>query len=132
MSSTPARKTGQQISGQAAEQAALEHIQRHKLRLVTRNFNVRGGELDLVMLDGATLVFVEVRLRNRSGLVSAVESVSLTKQRRLIHAAQCFLAAHPEHAARPCRFDVIGIQHSIGMSTQTLEWQKNAFEANSY
>ena len=130
MSSTSARKTGQQISGQAAEQAALEHIQRHKLRLVRRNFNVRGGELDLVMLDGATLVFVEVRLRSSSGLVSAVESVSLTKQRRLIHAAQCFLAAHPEHAARPCRFDVIGIQHGDGKST--LEWQKNAFEAHSY
>jgi len=122
--------TSRQRAGQSAEQAALDHLQRHKLRLVARNFNVRGGELDLVMLDGATLVFVEVRLRSAGGLVGAVESVSFTKQRRLIHAAQCFLAAHSEHAARPCRFDVIGIQHSN--TVQTLEWQKNAFESHAY
>jgi len=122
--------TPRQRAGQWAEQAALEHLQRHKLRLVARNFNVRGGELDLVMLDGSTLVFVEVRLRSAGGLVSAVESVSVTKQRRLIHAAQCFLAAHTEHAARPCRFDVVGIQS--GATTHTLEWQKNAFESHAY
>jgi len=122
--------TPRQRAGQSAEQAALEHLQRHKLRLVARNFNVRGGELDLVMLDGATLVFVEVRLRSAGGLVGAVESVSVTKQRRLIHAAQCFLAAHAEHAARPCRFDVVGIQHAN--TVQTLEWQKNAFESHGY
>ncbi len=97
---------------------------------MARNFNVRGGELDLVMLDGATLVFVEVRLRSAGGLVSAVESVSVTKQRRLIHAAHCFLAAHSEHAARPCRFDVVGIQRTN--TTQTLEWQKDAFESHAY
>ena len=126
----PALKTSRQIAGQAAEDAALEHLKRHKLRLVARNFNVRGGELDLIMLDGATLVFVEVRLRNSSGLVSALESVNLSKQRRLIHAAQCFLATHPEHAARACRFDVMGIQHTHG--AYTLEWQKNAFEGYAY
>ena len=122
--------TSRQLAGQSAEQAALDHLQRHKLRLVARNFNVRGGELDLVMLDGSTLVFVEVRLRSASGLVGAVESVSISKQRRLIHAAQCFLAAHSEHAARPCRFDVVGIQHAS--TAQTLEWQKNAFESFAY
>ena len=130
MKSEVSRKSSLQISGQAAEQVALEHAQHHKLRLIARNFNVRGGELDLVMLDGTTLVFIEVRLRNRNGLVSALESVNPSKQRRLIHAAQCFLAAHPEHAARPCRFDVIGILHGNG--SQSLEWRKNAFEANSY
>ena len=130
MSSQPALKTSRQIAGCAAEQAALEHLQQHKLRLVTRNFNVRGGELDLIMLDGATLVFVEVRLRSSSGLVNALESVNLTKQRRVIHAAQCFLATHPEHAARACRFDVMGIQHTDG--THALEWQKNAFESHAY
>jgi len=123
-------RTPRQRTGQWAEQAALEHLARHKLRLVARNFNVRGGELDLVMLDGVTLVFVEVRLRSAGGLVGAVESVSISKQRRLIHAAQCFLAAHTEHAARPCRFDVVGIQHSN--TAQTLDWQKNAFESHAY
>ncbi len=122
--------TRRQIAGQSAEQAALDYLARHKLRLVARNFNVRGGELDLVMLDGATLVFVEVRLRSVGGLVGALESVSITKQRRLIHAAQCFLAAHTEHASRPCRFDVVGIQS--GPTTHTLEWQKNAFESHAY
>jgi len=130
LSSTPAHPTARQQTGHAAEQTALEYLQRHKLRLLTRNFNVPGGELDLVMLDHATLVFVEVRARSSGGLVGAVESVSRTKQRRLIHAAQYFLAAHPEHAARPCRFDVIGIQPSA--SAPTLEWHKNAFESHAY
>ncbi len=124
-----ARRTSRQIAGQAAEQAALEHLQCRKLKLVTRNFNVRGGEIDLVMLDGTTLVFVEVRLRS-SDRVSAFESVNTAKQHRLIHAAQCFLAAHPEHAARPCRFDVVGIRASG--AHHTLEWQQHAFESSAY
>ncbi len=125
-----ALKTPRQLAGSAAEQMALEHLQRHKLSLVARNFNVRGGELDLVMLDKNTLVFVEVRQRAAHALVSATESVNISKQRRLIHAAQCFLAKHPEHASRPCRFDVIGIQNTL--DNNTLDWQKNAFESQAY
>lgn len=114
-------------AGEDGERLALEHLQRHGLRLVARNVHARGGEIDLVMLDGATLVFVEVRSRAAGGLVGALESVTPTKQRRLLNAARAFLARHPQHATRPCRFDVVGITHAGGKTT--LEWAPNAFEA---
>lgn len=123
-------KTAQQISGQAAEQAALEHLQAHGLRLAARNVLLRGGELDLVMFDANTLVFVEVRSRAARGLVGALESITLTKQRRVIHAAQSFLAQHAEHTGRACRFDVVGLTRNG--DTMHIEWHKNAFEASTY
>lgn len=123
-------KTQQQITGNVAEQAALEHLQAHRLRLVARNVLLRGGELDLVMLDGDILVFVEVRSRAARGLVGALESITPSKQRRVIHAAQSFLAQHNEHTRRACRFDVVGLTHSGG--TTQIEWHKNAFELSAY
>lgn len=117
-----------QAIGAAGEQQALDHLQRQGLRLVARNVRERGGEIDLVMLDGATLVFVEVRARAARGLVGALESVTPTKQRRVTHAARLFLARHPDHAQRACRFDVVGITHA-GVAS-TLEWARNAFEAS--
>lgn len=114
-------------AGEAGEQLALEHLERHGLRLLERNVHARGGEIDLVMLDGATLVFIEVRSRASRGLVGALESVTPTKQRRVLTAARVYLGRHPEHASRPCRFDVVGITRDGGRST--LEWATNAFEA---
>lgn len=118
-----ARKT----SGANGEQYALDHLERHGLRLVARNVHARGGEIDLIMLDGATLVFVEVRSRAARGLVSAMESVTPIKQQRVLTAARVFLGRNPQHAERACRFDVVGITHATGR--HTLEWVRNAFEA---
>lgn len=119
--------TGRRASGEAGEQLALEHLERHGLRLLARNVHARGGEIDLVMLDGPTLVFVEVRSRASRGLVGALESVTASKQRRVFSAARVYLDRHPEHASRPCRFDVVGITRDGTLTT--LEWAANAFEA---
>ncbi|MFZ5467262.1 MAG: YraN family protein [Pseudomonadota bacterium] len=116
-------------AGEAGEQLALEHLERRGLRLLARNVHARGGEIDLVMLDGATLVFVEVRSRSARGLVGALESVTAAKQRRVLTAARAYLGRHPQHASRPCRFDVIGISRDGGRTT--LEWAPNAFEASA-
>ncbi|MEW6729206.1 MAG: YraN family protein [Pseudomonadota bacterium] len=116
-------------AGEAGEQLALEHLERRGLRLLARNVHARGGEIDLVMLDGATLVFVEVRSRSARGLVGALESITPAKRRRLLMAAQTFLARHPQHATRPCRFDVVGITRDDERTT--LEWAANAFEASA-
>src|SRR4026207_736743 len=78
-------------AGRAGEAAALEHWQRAGLQLVLRNFRCKGGEIDLVMLDGATLVFVEVRYRSSEEFGGAAASVTWRKQRRLANAAQDFL-----------------------------------------
>ncbi|TQV65276.1 MAG: YraN family protein [Halothiobacillaceae bacterium] len=122
------RSEARQACGAAGEQHALEHLERQGLRLVARNVHARGGEIDLVMLDGPALVFVEVRARAARGLVGALESVTPAKQRRIVTAARIFLGRNPQHAQRACRFDVVGITHAAGK--HSIEWLQNAFEAS--
>ncbi|WP_312933090.1 YraN family protein [Pseudomonas sp.] len=114
-------------AGQAAENQALRHLQGQGLQLVTRNWRCRGGELDLVMLDADTVVFVEVRYRLHAGYGGALASIDARKQRKLTLAASLFLQSEPRWADRPCRFDVVALQGS-GHAGQPLQWLKNAFD----
>ncbi|MDZ5605089.1 YraN family protein [Pseudomonas sp. RP23018S] len=114
-------------AGQAAESQALRHLQGQGLQLVTRNWRCRGGELDLVMLDADTVVFVEVRYRLHAGYGGALASIDERKQRKLTLAASLFLQSEPRWADRPCRFDIVALQGS-GHAGQPLEWLKNAFD----
>lgn len=97
-------------SGNAAETLALRYLEGQGLKLVTRNYRCRQGEIDLVMRDRDNLVFVEVRYRRNPDFGGAVGSVTATKQARLRAAAEHYLLAHPAEARRPCRFDVLGLQ----------------------
>ena len=113
--------------GDAVETAALAFLQRHGLRLLARNAQARGGELDLVMLDGDAVVFVEVRYRASDDFGGAAASVTPAKQRRLVRAATRYLASHPSLAALPCRFDVVGAEGDA--DAPTLTWLRAAFDA---
>lgn len=119
--------TGKQASGRAAEALALSYLERHGLRLLTQNWLCRCGELDLVMLDGDTVVFVEVRYRAHAAWGGALESVDRRKQQKLIKAAQLFLQMQSRWAKQPCRFDVIAID-AAGQA-QNLNWIRNAFDS---
>jgi putative endonuclease len=120
--------TPRQRLGAAGESAALAHLESAGLKPLARNYRSRYGEIDLVMLDGATLVFVEVRTRGNPISGGALASVGAAKQARLLRAASEFLAAFPAHAQRACRFDVIGFQgHG---SAARCEWVRQAFEAH--
>ena len=122
---TPTR----QRRGRRAERRAVRHLRRRGLILVTRNFATRGGEIDLVMRDGTTLVFVEVRLRGAGAWLDGVASVDGAKRRRLIRAAQAFLRAHPRYADDPARFDVVAMSRThFGAQ---IEWVRDAFTATS-
>jgi len=101
---------------------AAEYLQRQGLRLIRHNFRCRQGEIDLVMEDGATLVFVEVRARARQDFGGAAASITLGKQRRLIAAAQVYLAGL--NALPACRFDAVLI------GPDGLEWVRAAFDAS--
>ncbi len=114
--------------GDAVETSALDYLQRQGLRLVARNARSRGGELDLVMLEGAVLVFIEVRYRGGSGFGGGAASVDRGKRRRLVHAAQAFLLRHPQHAEAPCRFDVIDANGDP--QAPRLDWLRDAFRAD--
>jgi putative endonuclease len=109
------------LLGQTAESRAAAFLQVNGLKLVARNWRCRFGEIDLVMQDGATLVFVEVRLRSRSDFGGAAASVTPAKQRRLLAAARQYLATLK--AMPPCRFDVVALSGS-----GSPEWIKNAFD----
>ena len=111
--------------GAAFEQAAQHELQRHGLRLRDANVTYRFGELDLVMDDGETLVFVEVRYRRGGGFGDGVASVDARKCRRLARAAAAYLAAEPALARRPCRFDVVAVAGDI--AAPRFDWIRNAF-----
>ena len=109
--------------GAEYEALAARHLEAQGLRIVARNVCFRGGELDLVAEHGPTLVFVEVRFRRSAAFGDASESVEARKQQRLVHAAELYLAAHPAHARRPCRFDV------VAFDGERLDWVRDAFQA---
>jgi putative endonuclease len=114
--------------GDRAEALALEHLQRHGLALVRRNYRVargpqaRGGEIDLILRDrDGTLVFVEVRSRADSTFGGALASVTARKQQRLVLAARHYLAGLVR--LPPCRFDVVAIDDT------GVQWIRAAFDA---
>lgn len=112
-------------AGAASEARAAGELQRAGLSLIARNWRCRGGEIDLVMRDGDTLVFVEVRYRAGAAHGSGLDSVGAQKRARLITAAEMFLVAHPQLAALPCRFDVV----AYAGEAATGDWQRAAFDA---
>ncbi|WP_028635192.1 YraN family protein [Pseudomonas parafulva] len=114
-------------AGQAAETQALEHLQGQGLQLLARNWRCKGGELDLVMLDADTVVFVEVRYRLHAGFGGALGSIDRRKQNRVVLAARVFLHQQPLWGDHPCRFDVVALQGSQHAG-RPLQWLKNAFE----
>ena len=114
--------------GAAIEAAAQRHLRAAGLRDIAANAHYRGGELDLVMRDGACVVFVEVRYRRHAAFGGGAASVDAGKRRRLLHAAQLFLAAHPVLADAPCRFDVVDA--SGDPDAPTLAWLRDAFRAD--
>ena len=104
------------VSGKHAEDLAARFLVKHGLSVLARNFRCRGGEIDLVCRDGKTLVFIEVRLRRNPGFGGAGASITPTKQRRIILAAQHYLVAHAR-ADSDCRFDCVLLDGLAGHKT---------------
>lgn len=113
-------------AGKLAEELAARFLQKRGLLVVARNFRCRGGEIDLVCRDGKVLVFVEVRLRRNATYGGAGASITASKQRRIILAAQHYLAAHAK-ADSDCRFDCILLDAN---TENNIEWINDAFAAN--
>lgn len=112
------------MKGRDAEQAAISFLQSHKLTLVTQNYRCRFGEIDLIMRDQTTLVFVEVRMRANEAFGGAAASITTAKQKKLLCTARHYLSELNDDPA--CRFDAVLFSGAAG---QHVEWIKNAFEA---
>jgi putative endonuclease len=113
-------------AGAAAEDAALKHLSSYGLKLIARNYRCRGGELDLIMLEGKTLALIEVRYRSSEDFGGAAASVTWFKQRRLILAARHLITTRNDLRRYPARFDVVAVSGSNRQVPQ-IEWIKGAF-----
>jgi len=111
--------------GSEAENLALEYLLNKVLRLITRNYHSRTGEIDLIMEDKEFIIFVEVRYRKTTKYGSPLESISRYKQIHLIQCAMHYLSS--KRINRPARFDVIGI--TPNGTNIDIEWLSNAFQA---
>ena len=108
--------------GEQAEAIALRFLESKGLKLIEQNYRCRFGEIDLIMRDGQTTVFTEVRLRKSNAFGGALASVDSNKQRRILAAAHHYLS---EQRGSPiCRCDVVLLND---VSEQGLEWIQNAF-----
>ena len=119
--------------GALVEAAARRHLIDAGLHELAANANYRGGELDLVMLDGSgrdgdCVVFVEVRYRGNSGFGGGAMSIDAGKRRKLVHAAQLFLATHRELRDAACRFDVV--EADADPTAPRITWLRDAFRAD--
>ena len=113
--------------GAEAEKLAQDFLQQKGLSLVECNYQVKGGEIDLIMRDDPHLVFIEVRYRKNDRFGSGAETVDYRKQSRIIKAATNYLMDKSGRATQPARFDVISITSSE--SQPEIEWIKDAFQA---
>jgi putative endonuclease len=111
-------------AGARQEQVARQHLEARGLKYVAANVSCRQGELDLVMRDGGTLVFVEVRYRASNRFGGAAASVDRRKQARIVVAAEYYLSRHATDL--PCRFDVV----AIGPAGR-VQWIRHAFDGAS-
>jgi putative endonuclease len=102
------RRLTNQASGAWGEDLALRYLLRRGYRLLARNYRKRRGEIDLIVTDDETLVFVEVKLRRSTGYGDPLEAVTSRKQATIRSLAEQYLAENqPEFET--LRFDVIGI-----------------------
>ena len=121
-----------QKAGKAAEESAKKFLKKQGLKFITSNYRTRYGEIDLIMQQQDTLVFIEVRLRNNPHYGTGADSVTLPKQERIIHAARQYLQ---QEVAQPSpwksyRFDVVSMMSGVsGASAKeiSIDWIPDAF-----
>ncbi len=116
----PARTAS--VVGGDKERLAGDYLRQRGLRLIACNYRCRFGEIDLVMREAETLVFVEVRFRKSSRYGTPAETIDAHKQRRLAATASYYLREHPTNS--PCRFDVLAVS-----GNDNIVWIRDAFHA---
>lgn len=113
--------------GNLGEDAAVKYLKKNKYIILERNFNVHGGEIDIIAKKGDYVIFVEVKTRSNDDFGGGLEAVNITKQQRLIKAAQVYMLKLGEV---PVRFDVVVVNGSMRgkkLSVENIEHIENAF-----
>jgi putative endonuclease len=122
----PWTKTTTRQTGCLTENIAATYLKNHGLIELGRNFNCRVGEIDLIMKDHNTLVFIEVKYRKNNHFGGALAAISKSKQIKLQKAANFYLQKQQLNAYNTaCRFDVVALEGDL--SNAEIVWLKNAF-----
>ena len=108
-----------------AEKVACEVLQLKGLQLIDHNFSTTLGEIDLIMRDGSTLVFIEVRQRRSAAYGLAEEPIGHRKQEKIRRVANQFLQRNSKGYDQQCRFDVFAVNGD--QTEKTIRWIKSAF-----
>ena len=116
------KRTDKRIKGDDKERLAEAYLASKGFTLIERNFLCKAGEIDIIMLDGEYLVFIEVRYRKNKDFGGALASITPSKQRKLRRAAELYLLKNFSNTPPNCRFDAVGIE-----GDDEIEWIKNAF-----
>ncbi|HLV76640.1 MAG TPA: YraN family protein [Marinobacter sp.] len=119
---------GTRARGTHYEGVAARYLMSRGVQILERNVYNRGGEIDLIGMDGGVLVFFEVRFRKADSLVDPASSITRAKQQRLLRAAAFYLHRHGlwDHLSR---IDVVGISPG-STSKYRVQWIRNAIQAN--
>lgn len=121
--------SARQATGRRAEELAAELFESRGAQVIARNWRRPEGELDLVVLDGRTLVFVEVRSRRRDDMGHPLETVTPRKRGRVVRAARLYLDAEPRLDVDGYRFDVVGVLFTGDDDAEAeISYVENAFE----
>ena len=113
--------------GKVAEDVASTYLINQGLTFVTKNFHSRQGEIDLIMRDQSTLVFIEVKYRKNSNFGGAIAAIPYSKQQKIHKCASFYLhSAGLNEYNTPCRFDVMTLQGDL-TAQLAITWLKNAF-----
>lgn len=115
--------------GAHAESLVEKWLKGQGLKTLERNYRCKCGEIDLIMLDGDQVAFVEVRLRSNRNYATGAETVTSSKQRKIINTANHYMQRNAKIMERQLRFDVISVSRKLGQGADAeFEWIKNAFE----
>ena len=111
-----------QAIGQLAEQRAFDYLTKQGLVCLAKNYHCRMGEIDLIFKDGDEIIFVEVKHRKNNVFGTGLESITASKQAKIIKTAAYFLSQHKMYQSYSCRFDAVCID-----SNGNADWVKAAF-----
>jgi putative endonuclease len=112
-------------NGRTGEEAAANHFEKMGIKILERNFRTRMGEIDIIALDGQTVIFAEVKTWSKYGIDSLEQAINAKKQRKIIETSKYFLSLHREYRYMAIRFDVIfispqGITHLASAFTERV------------
>jgi putative endonuclease len=119
------RQSGSENLGHQAEAMACAYLHQQGLKLVKKNHRSKAGEIDLIMRDKSSWVFVEVKYRSRDDWANAAESVTRSKQLKVINAAKQYLQQRKIYDLVDCRFDVVAIDKALNKTE--INWIPHAF-----